>query len=192
MGVFLAGTTLAAVAPVFEVLLVGRVVQAAGTAVMMPLLMTTLMSVVPEQDRGRVMGNVTLAMSVAPALGPAVSGVILEYLSWRWMFGLVLPVACTTRATSRTANVGASAASNVPAQNTAVASPNACRVVTRCRNQPVTGITTARVSMNAVESHCAARALTSNSPISAGSALTMIVSFRMTMKVASTSQRSTP
>jgi DHA2 family lincomycin resistance protein-like MFS transporter len=39
------------------------------------------------------MGNVTLAMSVAPALGPAVSGVILEYLSWRWMFGLVLPVA---------------------------------------------------------------------------------------------------
>ena len=41
---------------------------------MMPLLMTTLMAVVPEHDRGRVMGNVTLAMSVAPALGPAVSG----------------------------------------------------------------------------------------------------------------------
>jgi len=60
---------------------------------MMPLLMTTLMRVVPEYDRGRVMGNVTLAMSVAPALGPAVSGVVLEWLSWRWMFGLVLPVA---------------------------------------------------------------------------------------------------
>ena len=60
---------------------------------MMPLLMTTLMTVVPEHDRGRVMGNVTLAMSVAPALGPAVSGVVLQWLSWRWMFGLVLPVA---------------------------------------------------------------------------------------------------
>jgi len=93
MTVFCAGTLLAALAPVFSVLLVARVIQATGTAVMMPLLMTTLMSVVPEHDRGRVMGNVTLAMSVAPALGPAVSGVILEYLSWRWMFGLVLPVA---------------------------------------------------------------------------------------------------
>jgi MFS transporter, DHA2 family, lincomycin resistance protein len=93
MGVFCAGTLLAAVAPVFPVLLAARVVQAGGTAVMMPLLMTTLMTVVPEHDRGRVMGNVTLAMSVAPALGPAVSGVVLQWLSWRWLFGLVLPVA---------------------------------------------------------------------------------------------------
>src|SRR3954453_16329588 len=93
MTVFCAGTLLATVAPTFSVLLGARVVQAGGTAVMMPLLMTTLMTVVPEHDRGRVMGNVTLAMSVAPALGPAVSGVILQWLSWRWMFGLVLPVA---------------------------------------------------------------------------------------------------
>lgn len=93
MTVFCAGTLLAALAPFFWVLLAGRVVQASGTAVMMPLLMTTLMSVVPEADRGRVMGNVTLAMSVAPALGPAVSGVILEFFGWRWMFGLVLPIA---------------------------------------------------------------------------------------------------
>src|SRR6188768_997071 len=93
MTVFCAGTLLAAVAPTFPVLLGARVVQAGGTAVMMPLLMTTLMTVVPEHDRGRVMGNVMLAMSVAPALGPAVSGVVLQYLSWRWMFGIVLPVA---------------------------------------------------------------------------------------------------
>lgn len=93
MVVFCAGTLLAALAPVFPVLLMARVVQATGTAVMMPLLMTTLMTVVPEYDRGRVMGNVTLAMSVAPALGPAVSGVVLEWLSWRWMFGIVLPIA---------------------------------------------------------------------------------------------------
>ena len=48
-------------------LLLGRVVQAAGTAVMMPLLMTTLMTVVPASDRGRVMGNVTMAISVSLA-----------------------------------------------------------------------------------------------------------------------------
>ena len=93
MGVFLAGTVLSAVAPTFEVLLMGRIVQAAGTAVMMPLLMTSLMIVVPEHDRGRVMGNVTLAISVAPALGPAVSGLILQFGSWRLLFLAVLPIA---------------------------------------------------------------------------------------------------
>ncbi|WP_216204930.1 MDR family MFS transporter [Amycolatopsis aidingensis] len=93
MGVFLAGTALSAVAPSFGVLLLGRIVQAAGTAVMMPLLMTTLMTVVPQQDRGRVMGNVTLAISVAPALGPTVSGVILQFGPWRLLFVAVLPIA---------------------------------------------------------------------------------------------------
>lgn len=93
MATFIAGTALAAVAPTFEVLLAGRVIQAGGTAVMMPLLMTTLMTVVPESDRGRVMGQVTLAISCAPALGPAVSGVILELGSWRLIFVFVLPVA---------------------------------------------------------------------------------------------------
>ncbi|TDE38838.1 DHA2 family efflux MFS transporter permease subunit [Nonomuraea mesophila] len=93
MGLFLAGTALAAVAPSFTVLLAARIVQASGTAVMMPLLMTTLMQVVPEEDRGRVMGNVSLAMSVAPAMGPTVSGVILQFGSWRLLFAVVLPIA---------------------------------------------------------------------------------------------------
>jgi DHA2 family lincomycin resistance protein-like MFS transporter len=93
MGLFLTGTTLAAAAPSFAVLLGARVVQATGTAVMMPLLMTSLMTLVAPRDRGRVMGNVTLVMSVAPALGPAVSGVLLQLGSWRLIFVAVLPVA---------------------------------------------------------------------------------------------------
>ncbi|GGR65942.1 DHA2 family lincomycin resistance protein-like MFS transporter [Nocardioides luteus] len=93
MGVFIAGTLISAIAPVFGVLLAGRVIQAAGTAVMMPLLMTTLMNVVDESDRGRVMGNVTMAISVAPALGPTLSGLILGFGSWRLLFLLVLPIA---------------------------------------------------------------------------------------------------
>ncbi|WP_330185053.1 multidrug efflux MFS transporter [Nocardia sp. NBC_01503] len=93
MGVFLFGTALSSVAPTFAILLVGRVIQAGGTAIMMPLLMTTLMTVVPEQDRGRVMGNVTLAISVAPAMGPVISGLVLQIASWRWLFLLVLPIA---------------------------------------------------------------------------------------------------
>ncbi|GAA1019830.1 MFS transporter [Acrocarpospora pleiomorpha] len=108
MGLFLLGTALAAVAPSFEVLLGARIIQASGTAVMMPLLMTTLMQVVPESDRGRVMGNVTLAISVAPAMGPAVSGVILQLGSWRLLFVVVLPIAAviTWRGLKQLQNVG--------------------------------------------------------------------------------------
>ncbi|MFE7180793.1 DHA2 family efflux MFS transporter permease subunit [Streptomyces erythrochromogenes] len=93
MALFLAGTALAAAAPAFPVLLAARVIQAGGTAVMMPLLMTTLMTLVPPHDRGRVMGNITLVISVAPALGPAVSGVLLQLGSWRLLFVAVLPIA---------------------------------------------------------------------------------------------------
>ena len=93
MGTFIVGTVVCATAPTFAVLLGGRVVQAAGTAVMMPLLMTTIMTLVPHGRRGRVMGNLTLAISVAPAMGPTVSGLILQLGSWRWLFGLVLPIA---------------------------------------------------------------------------------------------------
>ncbi len=93
MAVFCTGTLVCAIAPIFAVLLLGRVIQAGGTAIMMPLLMTTLMTIVREQDRGRIMGNVTLAISVAPALGPAVSGTILALGSWRLMFAVVLPIA---------------------------------------------------------------------------------------------------
>ncbi|WP_113698572.1 MDR family MFS transporter [Nonomuraea lactucae] len=108
MGLFLLGTALATVAPMFEVLLGARIIQASGTAVMMPLLMTTLMQVVPEADRGRVMGNVTLAISVAPAMGPAVSGVILQFGSWRLLFAVVLPIAAviTWRGLKQLKNVG--------------------------------------------------------------------------------------
>ncbi|HJQ05885.1 MAG TPA: DHA2 family efflux MFS transporter permease subunit [Nocardioides sp.] len=93
MTLFSIGTLVAALAPSFTVIIVGRVIQASGTAVMMPLLMTTLMTVVPQSDRGRVMGSVTLAMSVAPAMGPAVSGVLLQLGSWRFIFIAVLPIA---------------------------------------------------------------------------------------------------
>ncbi|MCW2752327.1 MAG: major facilitator transporter [Aeromicrobium sp.] len=92
MTTFGIGTIICGTAPIFEMLLVGRAVQAAGTAVMMPLLMTTVMTVVPEQARGRVMGNMMLAISVAPAMGPALSGLILNLGSWRLIFAFVLPV----------------------------------------------------------------------------------------------------
>lgn len=95
MSTFVAGTALAAVAPGFEVLLLARVIQASGTAVMLPLLMTTVISLVPEHERGKRMGTIGLVISVAPALGPTISGIILQSLHWRFLFVFVLPVAIT-------------------------------------------------------------------------------------------------
>ena len=93
LSVFIVGTALAAAAPGFEVLLVGRIVQAVGTAVFVPLLMTTAIRLIPEARRGRIMAIVTAVPAIAPAVGPAVSGLVLTYLPWRWLFLLVLPLA---------------------------------------------------------------------------------------------------
>ncbi|WP_425483025.1 MDR family MFS transporter [Cellulomonas septica] len=93
MTLFATGTLICALAPGFVVLLAGRIVQASGTAIMLPLLMTTVMTVTPPAARGRTMGNISVVISVAPAIGPTISGLILSVLSWRWMFGLVLPIA---------------------------------------------------------------------------------------------------
>jgi len=93
MALFSAGTLLALLSPGFEMLVVARVVQASGTAIMMPLLMTTLMTVVPPASRGRMMGRVSIVMSLAPAIGPTLAGLVLDTLSWRWIFGIVLPIA---------------------------------------------------------------------------------------------------
>ncbi|MDL9980824.1 DHA2 family efflux MFS transporter permease subunit [Microbacterium sp. ASV49] len=93
MGLFSTGTLIAFLSPGFPMLLVARVVQASGTAIMMPLLMTTLMTVVPAAIRGRMMGRVSIVMSLAPAIGPTLAGAILNNFEWRWIFGVVLPVA---------------------------------------------------------------------------------------------------
>ncbi|GGP64823.1 DHA2 family efflux MFS transporter permease subunit [Saccharothrix coeruleofusca] len=96
MTLFSAGTLLAALAPGFTVLMAGRVVQACGTAIMLPLLMTTVMTLVPPARRGAVMGNISIVISVAPAIGPTVSGVVLNTFGWRAMFWVVLPIAVGT------------------------------------------------------------------------------------------------
>jgi DHA2 family lincomycin resistance protein-like MFS transporter len=90
---FSLGTLVALVAPGFEILLLGRVIQAAGTGIMMPLLMTTIMNVVPPQSRGRMMGRVGLVISLAPAIGPTLAGAVLETLNWRALFAIILPIA---------------------------------------------------------------------------------------------------
>jgi DHA2 family lincomycin resistance protein-like MFS transporter len=78
---------------------------------MLPLLMTTILTLVPMERRGVVMGNVSIAISVAPAIGPTVSGIILNFGSWRFMFVVVLPIAVAALiyGSRRLVNVGGQA-----------------------------------------------------------------------------------
>ena len=91
LALFAVGTAAAGMAWTFPILLVARLVQAIGTAVIIPLLMTVTMTTVPPERRGATMGLIGVVISVAPALGPTVSGVILSALSGHWLFWTVLP-----------------------------------------------------------------------------------------------------
>lgn len=93
MSLFATGTLLAAIAPVFSVLLIGRMIQASGAALMMPLLMNVMLAAFPVEKRGQAMGVFGLVMVVAPAIGPTLSGFIVEHYSWRVLFWIVLPIA---------------------------------------------------------------------------------------------------
>jgi len=93
MSLFTAGTLIAATASGFGMLLFGRIVQASGTAIMMPLMMTTIMSLVPPQSLGRMMGRISIVMSVAPAVGPTISGFLLPLVHWRGLFWVMAPIA---------------------------------------------------------------------------------------------------
>lgn len=90
---FAVGTFISASAFTFAGLLTGRIVQATGTAVMIPLVMTSVMKLIPAERRGAMMGTISIVIGVAPAIGPTVGGAVLGLLGWRWMFWLVLVLA---------------------------------------------------------------------------------------------------
>ncbi|MFJ7933912.1 MDR family MFS transporter [Sporosarcina sp. NPDC096371] len=93
MIVFTIGTIISASAPTFAMLLVGRLVQAVGTGLLMPIIFNVFLLIYPPEKRGKIMGIVGLVIMFAPAIGPTLSGVIVEYLGWRYLFILVIPFA---------------------------------------------------------------------------------------------------
>jgi len=93
MMLFTIGTLVCSIAPEFSVLLVGRLLQAAGSGLMLPVMMNTILVLYPSEKRGAAMGSIGLVIMFAPAIGPTLSGLILDSLQWRWLFYLVLPFA---------------------------------------------------------------------------------------------------
>lgn len=82
----LIGVVIAAIAPAFSFLLLGRIVQALGTGIILPLMVTVLMLIFPIEKRGVVMGIMGLVMTAGPALGPTIAGIIISSLSWHYIF----------------------------------------------------------------------------------------------------------
>ncbi len=92
MVLFSLGTFVAIISPNFTMLLVARMIQASGSALMMPLLMNVMLTAFPIEKRGAALGMFGLVMFTAPAIGPTLSGYVVEHYSWRTLFEIVLPI----------------------------------------------------------------------------------------------------
>lgn len=92
MTTFLIGTIICFLAQNFSVLLIGRLIQAIGVGLSMPLLQNIMLTIFPPEKRGSAMGMAGIVIGLAPALGPTLSGWIIDHYSWRDLFGMVIPI----------------------------------------------------------------------------------------------------
>ncbi|MGL5821317.1 MAG: MDR family MFS transporter [Sarcina sp.] len=93
MGLFTIGTIIGSTATNFDVLLIARLLQAAGAGVLMPLMQTVFLIIFPKEKRGAAMGVVGLVIAFAPGIGPTLSGWIVSIWPWRYLFYVTLPFA---------------------------------------------------------------------------------------------------
>lgn len=93
MILFTIGTIVAALSTVFPMLLAGRILQASGAGIMMPLSQVILLQMFTVENRGKAMGLFGLIIGFAPAIGPTLSGYIVEFWPWRTLFIIITPLA---------------------------------------------------------------------------------------------------
>ncbi len=93
MLLYTVGTICCGFSQTFPVLLISRIVEAAGAGMLMPIMINTIMEIYPPAKRGAALGIVMMVVVLAPGIGPTLSGLILQFLSWHWLFFLTLPFA---------------------------------------------------------------------------------------------------
>ncbi|SHF13614.1 drug resistance transporter, EmrB/QacA subfamily [Seinonella peptonophila] len=89
---FTIGSFICGIAMTFPILLTGRLIQAIGAGILMPLCMTIILYIFPPEKRGKGMGIVGLGIMFAPAIGPTLSGWVMEHYSWRLLFNGIVPL----------------------------------------------------------------------------------------------------
>lgn len=90
MALFGIGSLVAALAPVFSVLLIGRILQAMATGVLMAMVIALILLSFPRESRGAAMGIVGLVIGFAPAIGPTVGGFLVDVIGWRALFAVIV------------------------------------------------------------------------------------------------------
>lgn len=96
MGVFTLGTFIAGISTSFPVILLARILQAAGAGVMMPMGQTIMLWTLPKKYRGVGMGMIGLVMGFAPAVGPVIAGFVIDAFNWHMLFYGITPLAILT------------------------------------------------------------------------------------------------
>ena len=90
--IFAIGSVICFMAPNLNVLIIGRIVQGIGGGPFMPLSQAILMQVFPKHLQAAAMGIFGLGMMVSAIVGPAMGGILVEHLSWQWIFIINIPV----------------------------------------------------------------------------------------------------
>ncbi|PFJ03147.1 DHA2 family efflux MFS transporter permease subunit [Priestia megaterium] len=89
---FTVGSLICGIAPTFPIMLTGRLIQAIGGGVLSPLVMTIIVFIFPPHMRGKGMGIFGLAMMFAPAIGPTLSGWVIQNYDWHILFNGMVPL----------------------------------------------------------------------------------------------------
>lgn len=93
MSFFAIGTIFAAMAYSFPILLLGRIVQAIGAGILMPMIQTVILLIYPIEKRGAAMGMVGIVVAFGPAVGPSLAGIIIDAWNWHILFFVIAPFA---------------------------------------------------------------------------------------------------
>ena len=93
MSAFLVGSIVAALSPSFTLLMIARVIQAVGAGILLPLMQFTVFTLFPPEKRGFAMGLTGIVAQSAPAIGPTLTGFLIDTFSWRAPFIVVAAIA---------------------------------------------------------------------------------------------------
>ncbi|MFE5322482.1 DHA2 family efflux MFS transporter permease subunit [Paenibacillus sp. NPDC056579] len=89
---FTVGALICGIAPNFSIMLLGRIIQAIGAGVLMPMITNVFLAVFPPEKRGAAMGTMGIVMIFAPAIGPTVAGWVVQNYTWRILFYAMIPL----------------------------------------------------------------------------------------------------
>lgn len=89
---FIIGVAINCIPVNFSLLLLGRVFQGIATGIALPLMFSIILTKVPLENRGMMIGIGTLTTSIAPALGPTYGGILTSTLGWSYIYIFLLPI----------------------------------------------------------------------------------------------------